>query len=1214
MMKFYIGRSGTGKTEAVYKEIQSYMTERPPGEGILIVPEQYSLQVEMALSNQSADEELHATTASPIESELLKRHGGRGFAGFTVTSFRRLIEKVLRETGKPDLMPIDDIGKAMLVKKLFLEHQSELEVFKGIHEKPGFIALFSSFIGELKQFGISADTLSQFSSGSNEATNAKLRDTIKIYNAFQAFAKDKYLDYEDLYIAMAEAVEKSEFLKGAHIWIDGFYFFNALEQNILLEMTKRCQMVTLTLTMDPEMAKTKGLDEQNKETQLKNTADDDVFWAPQDAYLSLIEKLEGFYSHQTASEILLTKTFEFNDDFVNDENKKIENKEIENKKASSLLHLEQELFVYPGKIYNEDASDISMNACESAFWEVEAAVRQLLIYAKEKHYQWSEMAIVHNSGDLYNSLLKQSLQEYDIPFYMDQRRSVMNNPLMRYTIGLLDSILKGYRHDDVFKMLKTELCGLTVEEWEMLELFVVEKGVKGTRWRKNWVPERIKDLKEQGGDIPDKVVVEMERYYKMEALRVRLWESWGSIAEAFKVCETVHDYCLALYNHLHEGGIEERLQAWLDEFKEREEFEFYNEQSQCWNALMTVLDQMNSVSGDQKCALKAFSDMLTTGLSLCDIGVLPAKANSVIVGTLDRTKSHEVKALLLLGLNDGVIPSMKDGSGILTDDEKQLLRSAGLALKSDGDLMAKNELFSLYQMLCRPTEALYLSYSLQEASGKPLRPSTYVERFKRLYPKMTKTTFNSTTTPTPLWLHPRGSLKYLVKGMREMVETHHVEPLWIDALNYYSHMSEEWQHTAKSIAQGLYHTNQVRQIDSYLSHQLFGNTIHASVTRLEAYRACPFSHFVKYGLRPKENKTYEVALPDLGSLFHDAVEKFAVTALFEGQKPLSELSGPDIEKLLDQSVDRSLENPQYEAFLSDHRSQYMLTKLRRTGKRAAKLLVSHLKVGSFSPFAFEVDFKSGGGNDRLPAMLIELSDGTQVLLEGRIDRIDVLDEGNSRYVKIIDYKSGSRPYHIGDIFSGLQMQLMVYMDAVLEQSSHFKQFQEGTPEAKIYPAGLFYFRIDDPLVSGEEMTPEAIEKKIAEALKLDGLVVGGVEMAMKMDVSLEEENKSDVIPFSLKADGSPAKAASCLDIETFNALRKHVKALLTKICEDMVQGRVAIEPYRCGGATACDYCEYKGICQFDLQFKDNAFENVYRLNQEAVVEKLMEKEGVTNNG
>jgi ATP-dependent helicase/nuclease subunit B len=350
----------------------------------------------------------------------------------------------------------------------------------------------------------------------------------------------------------------------------------------------------------------------------------------------------------------------------------------------------------------------------------------------------------------------------------------------------------------------------------------------------------------------------------------------------------------------------------------------------------------------------------------------------------------------------------------------------------------------------------------------------------------------------------------------------------------------------------------------------------------------------------------------MGNLFHQSVEHFAVEALLKDPDMGKQLSDENVAQMMDRIVDQTLANEKYEVFRSDARSAYMVNKLKRTGKRAAKLMLSHLRKGVFDPKAFEVGFGTESGN--IPPICIALSGGEKIYLEGRIDRIDVYDSGQSRYVKVIDYKSGFKKYHLGDVYNGLQIQLMVYMDAVLSAP---EAFQLNDP---VYPAGVFYFKIDDPMVEAENLTAEDIENAINKQLKMDGLVVGDRYVAAFMDEDLKEDgSRSEVIPFEIKKEGEPGRYASYLSNEHFKALLSHVKKEVVNVCEEMIDGKVAVSPYRCGSEVACDRCDYKGLCQFDLSLKDNSYRNLLRLERDSLIERLENgnesgREGVDTNG
>lgn len=1148
-IRYFIGRSGTGKTQKIYEEIKAFHKAKKGSKCFLIVPEQLTLQSEQALSVKQHGE-IHPSGEIASSAEIaLSAEGGIG--GVTITSFSRLIHQVIQETGIPRGEKIDAIGKAMIVKKTFVEQQKHLEVFSKVHERAGFIQMFSDFLSELKAGGISPEKLLVTDESLSPTTKAKLRDTALIYKACTEKMAGQFVDDKDFYALMAMAIPLSERLKGAYIWIDGFYFFNGLEQQILQAFGQCCEQLTIALTFDPE--------EQQP---------NDIFWAPHDAF-----KTMGKGFQEAGLKETLIK-FE---------------KSQKNNPPEVLEHLENNLFHFPGQPYSGSPHEnLELNQFESPLHEMTWVLGEIRRLVIEEGVRYGDIAVIHQQPEVYHPLAKRLALNFDVPVFVNQNRQLTNSPLVTYLRSLLELFQSGWKAEALFRVLKSGIADIDKNAVDRLEIYAVEKGIRGKKWQKTIADETI------------------------EPLRLKVVADFMAIESQLKACEKVKDYTNCLWNHL-EGetsGIQQRYEDLINTLAEGEDYEGVNELVQAWKGVVAVFDQIYIVNGEDSIDLKTFSDLLHTAFSLKEIGVLPPNSDRVIVGSMDQFRSKNMPYVFFVGFNDGWVPSVQDGSGILADEEKVKLRSLEIGLKSDGELMAKNELFLIYQSLTRASQKLWVSCALSDMAGKPLRPSMYWDRLKQIFPHMKPQYHDQQTLLKTLSdRHVNALIANTAEGLRRMVAGYPEDPYWIERFDYIA-KGEKTKLAAESMHRSLYHDNQPKPLKRASAKRLYGEEIRASVTRLEAFNACPFSHFVRFGLRPKKNREFELSLPDMGNLFHQSVEHFAIEALLKDPEAGKNLGDEAVHQIMDRIVEDGVANSKYDVFRADARSAYMVNKLKRTGRRAAKLMLSHLRKGVFDPKAFEVAFGTSAGN--IPPILVELPTGEKIYLEGRIDRVDVYDSGQRRYIKVIDYKSGSKKYNLGDVYNGLQIQLMVYMDAVLGGQ---KELRLDDP---LYPAGVFYFKIDDPMVEAEDLSEEEIAAAIVKQLKMDGLLVGDRYVAAFMDEALKEDSsKSDVIPFEIKKEGEPGKYASYLSHEHFEALREHVREGIEAVCTQMVNGEVAVSPYRCGNENACMRCDYKGLCQFDLSLSNNSYRNINRLEKEDLVEKLeakCQKEEVADHG
>jgi ATP-dependent helicase/nuclease subunit B len=435
-----------------------------------------------------------------------------------------------------------------------------------------------------------------------------------------------------------------------------------------------------------------------------------------------------------------------------------------------------------------------------------------------------------------------------------------------------------------------------------------------------------------------------------------------------------------------------------------------------------------------------------------------------------------------------------------------------------------------------------------------------------------------------------STFKYLVENLRRSLDGEACDNLWWDVYGWYFEQPA-WEEPRSLVIEGLFHHNQTAFIGADKAHQLYRLPLYSTVSRVEQFVNCPFSHFVRYGLKPQERKVFTVGAPDVGELFHNCLQSFALK-LRDEDINWSELQRVECESIMDVIMDEMAPLHGNGVFASTHRYQYLLKRLKRICRRAVWTLTKHLQHGDFKPLDFEVSF---GPGCPFPAIQIELGDGEIFYLVGRIDRVDLLDDENGTFVKIIDYKSGNQKLTLTDIYYGLSLQLMIYLQAVM---SSFKQLQRS----KLMPAGIFYFKIDDPLINTDSKIIENIEREIAKKLKMAGLALEDVQLVRQLD--REIDNNSEILPVALTKSEGFTKNSSVLPAKDFASLIQHVEGLLREIGREIMNGKVKIEPVKDNTRTACTFCSYRSVCQFDRLLEDNKYRNIRLLSDEEVITRI----------
>lgn len=1121
-----MGRASTEKTHYIMGKIRESLLENGEHPLILIVPEQFTLQAERDL----------------IESQNLD-----GILRAEVLSFTRLAYRVFNEVGGLSKTPINDIGKSIIIKKILEESKQDLTIYKNISRQEGFVSRLKDIICEFKQQGIipmdiiqSMDKIDE-----NSILKMKMTDIAYIYNKFNSYLEDRYVDNEDHLNLLIDSIEKASFLEGAEIWIDGFHLFTPQTLRIIEKLLLVAKEVYITFTMELE-----GGDR-----------DRDLFHLPHNTFLRVKEMAQGLkIDHRIV-------------DLDHD-------REMKSIKADEISHIEQEFFSYPYKEYTKEVNNLNVFAGSNLYSEIEYIAREIVKLVREEGYRYKDIVVLSGNFENYRETIKRSFTEYGIPFFMDEKRGIMDHPIIELILASLEIIIKNYPSREVFRLIKTGFTDLTKDEGEILENYALGYGIRG----KGWVTDFSKGNE---GELEE-----------LNRIRQKLISPLENLEKKIKKIKSSKKITKSLFVFLQEIKAEEKLDLLIEDLEAEGRFDFVNENTQIWNTVMEIFDQIHEILGESTISLKSYLKLLESGFSACEIGVIPSTTDQVLIGSIERSRSHGIKAVFIVGVNDGVLPPAYEEDGILLDNERTSLEELGLELAARGGKKIFQDNLSIYLALAKPKCHLCLTYPLGDEEGRAKRPSILIDRVKKVFPKLRVQGDNIGEAINGLDLisSPEGTFKYLVENLGLYVNKGYMDTLWWDVYGWY-YKENQWETKRNLILQGLFHENQVKYIDKSKVRNLYNIPIRTSVSRLERFVNCPFSHFISYGLRPKERKIYEIKGPDVGKIFHYSIEKFAKKTR-EKNINWREMEECQSDEMVEEVMAELAENFEHGIMQSTHRYQYLLRRLTRVSKKAFWTLIEHIKKGEFIPYGHEIPFGEG---HRIPAILIELEDGEILYLEGRIDRIDILRGELGNYFKIIDYKSGNQQFNLSDVYYGLQLQLLVYLEAAMSIREKFN------PKPN-HPAGVLYFKIDDPMIKTSLKAPDEIEKEIDKQLKMKGLVVNDLKIIRAMDKEIV--GSSNLIPVSINKDNSLGKISSVATEQDFKNLISHIRNLIREIGREILKGNINIEPHKQGKETSCKYCEYLAICQFDNIFQGNTYRLIKELKAHEVLERLRKEDEV----
>lgn len=1090
---------------------------------------------------------------SQAERDLTARTERKGILTAEVLSFGRLAHQFFAKNGLNRAVILGDVGKQMALQKILLEQRDDLPYFCHMMDKNGFVSRLGKTITEFFRYRVTPEQLETMSNqeGLSHSVQDKCRDMASIYRRYEEFLSETYLTGDTTLSLLEEKLASSAAFGDTEIWLDGFYGFTPQEYGVIAQLLRLCKRVSITLPMDEHSY-----------------------------FASSLPPAAPFFEPHLTKQKLVSLAEEMGIAMESP----VFFKENHRAQTPALAFLEKNYF-YGYYKKSPDHEGIHICSCATRESEMTYAAGQILSLVREQGLRYRDIAIVTNAMSAYEKGLKGILSEAGIPCFVDSRRDIASHPLIGLVNSLLECVVYDFRYEAVFSYLKTGLTPMAQEDMDILENYVLAYGIKGYKWKKDvW----------SYGFQPGQ---EAEQAY-LNDLRAQVMTPFAPLlALKRKKNLPLRDWVTALVVQLDTLGIAEKLTALSEAAAAKGNAAKAEEYRQIWQILMDVLQKAVEILGDAPMSLDTFARILSAGLEESSMGLIPPTADSLLVGDIERSRLPDIKALLVLGVNDGILPAPAENTGIFTETEREALTAAGMELAPDGKRKLFEEQFLIYRGLTKPSHALYLTYANGDTEGKALFPSSLIARIAKMYPTLTEE--RDDTLPLSS-LTPGGCFHQLGTQMRKHVEESPMEPLWQDIYSYFA-TTPQWQQRLSLLRQGFSAHDRRQKLSPKTAKNLYGKNILSSVSRLEWFAACPFAYFAEYGLKARPRQLYQLRTPDLGNLFHQVLEQFAATLKKDGIS-WQTLTQEETERRMDAAVDEAAPHLGNEILLDSAANRYLIKRLKRISRRAGWTLVRHIQSGMFEPAGYEVGF---GPHEALPPIVIGMSDGSKLILRGKIDRVDLLDAEGNKFVKIIDYKSGTKAFDFQDIYYGLQLQLLLYLDAYLKN--------HGTESYR--PGGVFYFRITDPTQTvTEEMSAEEIEHLLYSKMQMSGLVLENETVIKAMDEVFVDPvsggmrlGASDIIPLKYTKKGTPTASSLLATEEEYNALMAFTAKRAAAIGESMKAGIITPAPYRKQNSTPCDYCVFSSICRYE--YKDRPYyRNLRKIGKEDFWENLNEKD------
>lgn len=1130
-LQFIFGYSGSGKTSYILQKVLDDARKNLRKNYYIVVPEQFTMQ---------------------SQRELVKLQQDHCIMNIDVVSFQRLAYRVFDELGKTDMAVLEETGKNLMLRKVAQDKKDELHVLQANMKKMGYISEVKSLISELTQYNVEPDDLERFLNEASLSTafSEKLGDVLTMYRGFREALEGTYITSEEVLEVFCHVAAESELLQDAVFVFDGYTGFTPIQNKVIRTLMGLAGQIYVTVTID------------EREDPYSYCGMQDLFAMSKKTVQSLM-KMAQTEQIEVEEPVVIRNTAK--DRFTN---------------APAIRFLEHNIFrtkqqTMPGK----EQSEIQIFSVSDPRMELRYVAGEIARLVKQEQYRYREIAVISGAVETYGNYVPQIFEEYQIPFFLDTTKDILMHPFVEFVRAVLQVLSDNYSYEAMFRYLRCGLSGVTEEETDMLENYVLARGIRGAgKWGQRFaLPAR--DMREE----------DLER---VEEIRRKVMEPFAVLQDVVTKGEVqVRELSVALYRFIVSLQIEQQLKERENRYQQKNDLSRAKEYAQIYRIVMDLLDKLVSLLGDERMPLDEYAKILDAGFETAKVGVIPSGYDRVMIGDIERSRLDDVKILFMVGVNDGIVPKRESKGGIISQFEREEMARYNLELSPTDREKIFIQRFYLYLAMTKPSHRLYLSYVRMGTGGEAMRPSYLIHLIERLFPGM-ETTYVEDSVIHDAVVTPKSSIAFLIEGLHpEQDWSSQTEEQWKTLVHWY-HVHPEYQKRMEGILAAADMRYQEETIGRAVAKALYGDVLTGSVTRLERYAACACAHFLTYGLKLKERELFEFRMVDMGTIYHCALENYA-KYLEESESTWFDIKDELREELAERAMGDAIAQAGNTALADTAQNRYQVEKMKQIFQRSIWALTRQIRQGKFTPADYEVSFSFTEGEDA------SVQEDGAMKLSGRIDRVDTYETEDKLYVKIVDYKSGNAGFDLSGLYYGLKLQLVVYMNAAM------KLLGRKNPDKEIVPAGMFYYHLDDPMVDGNgNETSEEVSRKILEKLRMDGVVNTEDEIYREMDNQLS--GKSLVIPLSVNKDGSVRANDKVTDKEEFALLSSYTSHIITRSAKELSAGDAAVRPYEQKGKSSCDYCPYAAVCGLDANVPGYQVRKLPEMDTEQIYEKMKE--------
>ncbi len=1112
-LQFIYGRAGSGKSEYCFKNIKKDLQTKE--KIYIITPEQFSFTQEKKLLEYIKKEAI-------VQAEVI--------------TFNRMAYRVIKKTGGLTKVNLSKSGKAMLIATILEKQKNNLTFLKKSDDN---IQMIEQEIKELKKHMITEQHLKNvINKTQDNYLKAKLEDIYVLYENYQTAIENNYIDEEDILTTLVNAIDKTDLFKDSSIYIDEFSGFTKQEYEVIRKLLHIAKEVHITICTD----------------KLEQSQDENDIFSENKQTIAKLEKIAKQENIKINSPVYLSQLKRF--------------------KNPELTILEHNLSKAKNEKYEEKTKHISLFLAKNPFSELEQVAIKINNLVKNQGYNYKDISVITKQIEKEAPIIQAVFTRFSIPFFMDQKKVLSQNALIKYLLAILEIFSKNWSYEAMFDYIKSGFCNINNEDIFILENYCIEYGIRGNKWYKeDW-----------------KIAQDDESLERLNKLRKEISEPLIQFQQKASKGKNARELSKIFYEFLIQNQTDKKLIEQIQNLENNGKIELASLYQTTWDIVIQLFDEIVLVLQDEKISFDMYKKIWKIGLQNSKLGAIPATCDQVIIGDVERSRSHKVKACFLIGLNDGVFPSPKKEEGFLNDEDRNYLKSEDIELAKSTKEQLYEENFNIYKAFMVPEQELYLSYTSSDSLGKTLRPSILISNIKRIFPKLEQK--SDMIQKEDAITTKEATFYQLLENIRKWYDSENINKIWFEVYNFYK-KDEEYNKKLQKFEKAIIYKNKPALISKQNIQKLYGTTLKTSISKLEQYKRCGFSFYLKYGLELKEKKLYKIQSINTGSLMHEIIDEFFEQVLQRKIK-LKNITKQETEQIVKSILNEKLTLNRNYIFTSSKKYILLTKRLEKLVLKAIDMIILTIINSKFDIIGNEVEFNK---NKDYPPIEIQLEDGKKVEITGKIDRIDIAKGGEGNYIRIIDYKSSIKNIDLNEVVAGLQIQLLTYLDAIAKSKQN------------VIPAGVFYFNVIDPIIKlDKNKTTEEIEQEIKKQFKMQGLILADVNVVRMMDKELQKGASNLVPAYIDQSDTLSASRSNAITKEQFESLQTHIKKVIKDIAKEIYIGKMEIMPYynKKNKKTPCEYCPYKSICNFNTN--DNSYYYIQNKEKEQILEEIKKEQ------